>query len=117
MSFHGFQPHNNSDDENLPPSRLTRDDISDSGYGGSVVSSSSNDDYSQPRSSSHDNFEPFDRATYMRGSSSLNRHRSPSGKFLFEYTPHHGVLTCFVLSCSRYPSTCCLPSQPASVQR
>lgn len=81
MSFHGFEPHNNSDDHQHP-SRLQRDDASDSGYGGSVTSSSAIEDDSPTQSRSLSlNFPTTpERATYLRGSSAINHHRSPSGK-------------------------------------
>lgn len=72
MSFHGFQPHTPSNDD-LPPSRPSQDDASDSGYGGSVTSDPVGGD-SFARNS--------EQATYSRGSSSLTHHRSPSSKYI-----------------------------------
>lgn len=77
MSFHGFQPHNRTEDDISSP--ILSGDESDSGYGESTTSSSvyHTDIPSWSRSSIS---ETPDRATYHRGTSNLDRHRSPSSK-------------------------------------
>lgn len=76
MSFNGFKPHKNDEDEDkIVNPRNGGDHASDSGYGGSIGSDFGNND---PHSAS-EHLQP-NRATYERGTSNLSHHRSPSSK-------------------------------------
>lgn len=84
MSFYGFQPHKNGEDGDAPPPRRPQnDDASDSGYGGSIsVDSDGSEAHAREEFLSENRSSTPNRATYQRGSSSLNHHRSPSSRLL-----------------------------------